>query len=70
MKTKEIIEKNMKWIALFICVVLVIGIVEDVLDKEIDKLDMAGYNLDLMGKKVLENSFGSGHILKNIVSIQ
>lgn len=30
-------------------------------------LDMAGYNMDLMGKKVLENSFGSGHILKNIV---
>ena len=28
---------------------------------------MAGYNTDLMGKKVLENSFGSGHILKNIV---
>jgi len=44
MKTKEIIEKNMKWIALFICVVLVIGIVEDVLDKEIGKLDIAGYN--------------------------
>ena len=30
-------------------------------------LDMAGYNTDLMGKKVLENSFGSGNILKNIV---
>lgn len=30
-------------------------------------LDMAGYNMDLMGKKILENSFGSGHILKNIV---
>ena len=44
MKAKEIIEKNMKWIALFICVVLVIGIVEDVLDKEIGKLDIAGYN--------------------------
>ena len=44
MKTKEIIEKNIKWIALFICVILVIGIVEDVLDKEIYKLDVVGYN--------------------------
>ena len=45
MKTKEFIEKNVKWLALFICLVLVIGIVEDVLDKEIDTLDVAGYNL-------------------------
>lgn len=45
MKTKENIEKNIKWIALFICVVLVIGIIEDVLDKEIGKLDVTGYNL-------------------------
>ena len=45
MKTKEVIEKNIKWVAIFICVVLVIGIVEDVLDKEINKLDMVGYNL-------------------------
>lgn len=44
MKTKEVIEKNIRWLALFICVVLVIGIVEDVLDKEIYKLDVAGYN--------------------------
>ena len=45
MKTKEIIEKHMKWIALFICLVLVIGIIEDVLDKEIYKLDVVGYKL-------------------------
>ena len=45
MKTKEIVEKNMKWIALFLCVVLVLGIVEDVLDKEIGKLDIIGYNV-------------------------
>lgn len=45
MKTKEIIEKNIKWIALFISIVLVIGIIEDVLDKEIDKLDVFGYNI-------------------------
>ena len=45
MKTKEIIEKNTKWIVLFLCIVLIIGIMEDLLDKEIDKLDVAGYNL-------------------------
>lgn len=45
MKTKEFVEKNVKWIALFLCLVLVIGIVEDVLDKEIAKLDVTGYNL-------------------------
>lgn len=45
MKTKEVIEKNMKWIALFICVVLVIGIIGDVLKREIYELDVVGYNL-------------------------
>lgn len=44
MKTKEVIEKNIKWIALFICLVLVIGIVIDVLSKEIYKLDVIGYD--------------------------
>ena len=45
MKTKEVIEKNIKWVALFICVVLVIGIVIDVLSKEIYQLDVIGYEL-------------------------
>ena len=45
MKINEIIRKNIKWIALFICIVLVIGIVKDIVDKEIDKLDVTGYNL-------------------------
>ena len=44
MKVKEFIEKNVKWIALFICLVIVIGIAEDVLDNEIHKLDVIGYN--------------------------
>ena len=44
MKVKEFIEKNVKWISLFICLVLVIGIAEDVLDNEIYRLDVAGYN--------------------------
>ena len=43
MRTKEIIEKSLKWIALFVCLILIIGIVEDVLDKEINKLDINGY---------------------------
>lgn len=30
-------------------------------------LDIANYNTNLMGKKVLENSFGSGNILKSII---
>lgn len=45
MKTKEYIVKNIKWIALFICVILIIGIVEDVLDKEIHELDVIGYDI-------------------------
>jgi len=43
MKVKEFIEKNMKWIALFICLVFAIGIAEDVLDNEINKFDVTGY---------------------------
>ena len=30
-------------------------------------LDLVNYNTDLMGKTILENSFGSGNILKAIV---
>ena len=44
MKTKEVIEKNIKWIAVFICIILVIGIAKDVLSKEIYELDVIGYN--------------------------
>jgi len=45
MKKIQIIEKNIKWIALFICLVITIGILEDVLDNEIYKLDAVGYEL-------------------------
>lgn len=45
MKTKEYIKKYIKWIALFICIILVIGIVENVLDKEIYELDVIGYDI-------------------------
>ena len=44
MKTKEIIIKNLKWIILFICLVLVLSIAEDVLDEEIFELDNIGYS--------------------------
>ena len=54
MKTKEIIEKNIKWVALFICIVLVIGIVIDVLNKEIYRLDVIGYGI-ISGKLISEN---------------
>lgn len=45
MKTKEILEKNVKWIVLFLCIILIIGIIQGLLNKEIDKLDVAGYNM-------------------------
>lgn len=37
------------------------------LNKVDDMLDLAGYSRDLFGKKVLEYSFGSGNIIKQIV---
>lgn len=54
MKTKEVIEKNIKWIALFICLVLIIGIVIDVLGKEIYQLDVIGY--DFISKNLISDN--------------
>ena len=45
MKIKEFIRKNLKWFILFICLIAVIGILEDVLEDEILELDTYGYNL-------------------------
>ena len=45
MKVIEFIRKNLKWFIVFICLILVIGILEDVLDDEILKLDIYGYDL-------------------------
>lgn len=45
MKTKEFVRKNLKWFILFICLIAVIGILEDVLKEEILALDTYGYNL-------------------------
>ena len=44
MNKKELVMKCMKWIVVLICLILVIGILEDVLDKEIHNLDVSGYN--------------------------
>ena len=40
MKVIKFVEKNLKWIILFISVILVISIAEDVLDQEIMEADM------------------------------
>ena len=45
MKVIEFIRKNLKWFIVFICLILVIGILEDVLEDEILKLDIYGYDL-------------------------
>lgn len=45
METKDIIRRSIKLIAIFICIILVVGITEDVLDKEIQELDMMGYEI-------------------------
>ena len=45
MKTKEIVEKNIKWIILFICILITVLIVEDVMEKEIMEIDTIGYKI-------------------------
>jgi len=46
-KTKELIIKNMKWIILFISLVIFIAIAEDMLEKEIYKIDIVTYDFVL-----------------------
>ena len=41
---KEFIQKNMKWIILFICLICFLDIAESVFHKEITKRDIIGYN--------------------------
>lgn len=52
-KTKELIIKNMKWIILFISLVIFIAIAEDMLEKEIFKIDFVTYDFIL---KYLRNN--------------
>ena len=42
-KVKDLSIKNFKWIILFIFLIIVLAIVEDVFEKEIMKLDIIGY---------------------------
>ena len=44
-KVKKLGIKNFKWIILFILLLIVLAIIEDVFDKEIMKLDIMGYGL-------------------------
>ena len=48
MKAKEfmiIMIKNLKWIILFICLITLLFLIEDVLEKEIMEGDIIGYNI-------------------------
>ena len=45
MRTKEVVIKNVRWIILFICIILFLGILEDVLENEIMQKDIIGYQL-------------------------
>lgn len=42
---KEFIEKNLKWIILFVCIIGFLAIAEDVFNKEIMNGDIIGYNI-------------------------
>ncbi len=44
-KVKDLGMKNIKWIILFILLIIVLAIVEDVFEEKIVKLDTIGYNL-------------------------
>ena len=44
-KIKEFIEKNLKWIILFICLIGFLAIAEDVFHKEIMNGDIIGYKI-------------------------
>ena len=45
MKTKEIVSKNIKWIILFICILITVLIAEDVMEKEIMEINTIGYKI-------------------------
>lgn len=44
-KLKKIIIKNCKWIVLFICIIILLFLIEDVIDKEIITFDNSCYNM-------------------------
>ena len=45
MQIKQFLKKNLRWIILFISLILFLDIAEDVLEKEIMQKDIIGYNL-------------------------
>lgn len=45
MKTREYMRKFFKWIILFICLIIILALAEDVLEKEIMQGDIIGYNM-------------------------
>ena len=45
MKAKNFMKNNLKWIILFICLIIVLALAEDVLEKEIMQGDIIGYNI-------------------------
>lgn len=45
MNAKDFMKKNFKWIILFICLITLLFLVEDVLEKEIMEGDLIGYNI-------------------------
>ena len=77
MKIKQNLKNNAKWIVLFLCIILIIAIVEDVLDREIEKLDIFGYNIiseHLITERVtpvakIITQFGGAMILTSIAII-
>lgn len=54
MKIKRVIIKNMKWIALFICMIAFLAILEDVLKMKIIKLDEVSYGF--ISKYLIDDS--------------
>ena len=44
-KVKDLSIKNLKWIILFVLLIIILAIVEDVFDKEIIEFDTFWYNL-------------------------
>lgn len=45
MKAKDFTKKNLKWIISFICLIIILVLAEDVLEKEIMQGDIIGYNI-------------------------
>ena len=64
-KTKEFITKNLKWFILFVCVLAIISIVQDVLSNEVMMFDVKGYGII---SKYLISDFTTP-IAKNITNL-